>query len=295
MKIKLLVIGLTTTLCSGLVALSRVQPFETPIVRAATADGAVSSAHLVRADGRVVTRPGKEVRLSAELQARVLAVHVTEGQTVKKGDVLAELDDREIRGALQEASGASAEAYARLRARKADLKRTKALVASGALPPAEDDHVREERSAAEGRLIASSGAASRARALLAKSRIVAPIDGIVVSRTVHPSETVAPGAPLFVVADLSERRVEAEVDEYDVGRVALGGSADVSADGFPGQRWQGAVEEIASAVGPRRLRPQDPSRPTDASVLPVKISLPADTPLKLGQRVTVTFTQSVRP
>lgn len=243
----------------------------------------------LRADGRVVTRPGKHVQLSAELHARVIDVRVVEGQSVKKGDVLAQLDDREIRGALQEAAGTSAEAYARLRGRRSDLKRTKVLVESGALASAENDHVREERSAAEGRLVASSGATRRARALLEKTRIVAPIDGVIVARTIQPAETVAPGAPLFVVADLSERRVEAEVDEFDVGKVALGAGAEVSADGYPGARWVGSVESIADVLGPRRLRPQDPSRPTDSSVLPVRISLPPDTPLKLGQRVTVLF------
>lgn len=288
MSVRLVFIVLSATVVSSIVALARFGTFDTPTVRAATAD-AMPQLHAAQADGRVVTRPGKEVHLSAELQARVVAVHVVEGQRVKKGELLAELDDREIRGALQEASGASAEAYARLRARRTDLKRTKALVESGALAPTENDHVREERSAAEGRLWSSSGAAARARALLAKTRILAPIDGTIVARTVQPEETVAPGAALFVVADLSERRIEAEVDEYDVGRVTLGAHTEITADGFPGKRWEGTVEEIASAVGPRRLRPQDPARPTDAAVLPVRISLPPDTPLKLGQRVRVLF------
>ena len=71
--------------------------------------------------------------------------------------------------------------------------------------------------------------------------------------------------------------------------VALGTDTEVSADGFPGARWTGSVESIADALGPRRLRPQDPSRPTDSAVLPVRVSLPPDTPLKLGQRVSVLF------
>lgn len=283
------VFGLSLAVAAGATAW-KTQSTVALVSAASASEGAKPST--LRADGRVVTRPGKQVQLSAELHARVIDVRVIEGQSVKKGDVLAQLDDREIRGALQEAAGTSAEAYARLRARRSDLKRTKLLVASGAIAPTESDHVREERSAAEGRLVASGGAASRARALLAKTRIVAPIDGVVVARTIEPAETVAPGAPLFVVADLSERCVEAEVDEYDVGKVALGTDTEVSADGFPGARWAGTVESIADALGPRRLRPQDPSRPTDSAVLPVRVSLPRDTPLKLGQRISVLFVKN---
>lgn len=243
----------------------------------------------IRAEGRVATRPGKQVKLGAELQGRVAAVHVVEGQSVKKGELLAELDCNEYKAALQEAIGSANEAYARARGRKNDLQRSKKLVDTGVLAKQEGDHVREEKTAAEGRLVASNGAAQRARALLAKTRIVAPIDGVVVSRTIDPSETVSPGTPLFVVADLDERRIEAEVDEYDIGRVALGGHALVTADGFPAKGWEGTVEEIPAAVQPRRLRPQDPARPTDSAVLLVKVSLPVDSPLKLGQRVDVTF------
>jgi RND family efflux transporter MFP subunit len=282
--------GLVFSLAAVSAATAWLRCSHAAIVPAAAADEPLAAQKNLQADGRVVTLPGKQVKLSAELSARVMEVRVVEGQAVKKGDLLAQLDDREIRGALREAAGTSAEAYARLRGRRSDLKRTKTLVASGALAPAENDHVREERSAAEGRLVASSGASLRARALLDKTRIVAPIDGVVVSRSIDPAETVAPGAPMFVIADLSARRVEAELDEYDVGRVALGIATEVSADAFPGQRWAGNVEEIADALGPRRLRPQDPSRPTDSAVLPVRVSLPPDTPLKLGQRVTVVFT-----
>lgn len=290
-KVLALVFGLS--LVAG-VMLVFVRPPHADIIPAAAAKDVVPP-RTMQADGRVVTRPGKEVRLSAELQGRVRTVNVVEGQLVKQGDVLAELDDAEIRGALQEAWGSSAEAYARLRARRADAKRTKALVAQGALPPTDDDHVREEQKAAEGRLQASAGASSRARALLAKTRIVAPIDGTIITRSIEPSETVAPGTPLFVIADLTARRVEAEVDEYDVGHVKVGVVAEVRADGFPGVQWQGQVEETALAVGPRKLRPQDPARPVDSSVLPVKISLPQDTPLKLGQRVVVTFRDEPSP
>ncbi|MES1210824.1 MAG: hypothetical protein ABUL63_00690, partial [Acidobacteriota bacterium] len=82
-------------------------------------------------------------------------------------------------------------------------------------------------------------------------------------------------------------RIEAEVDEFDAGRVTLGSIVKVTAEGFAGQSWKGTVEEIPDAVVGRRLKPQDPGRPSDTRVLLVKVALGEATPLKLGQRVEV--------
>jgi RND family efflux transporter MFP subunit len=261
------------------------------VIPEAVAATEASTSSRVRADGRVVTRPGGQSTLSAELTGRLVRVNVVEGQSVKKGELLAELDRSEYEAMLREALGTASEAYARMRARRDDLKRSKTLVASGALARTDEDHVREEKGAAEGRLFASNASAARARALLAKTRVVAPIDGVIVSRTIEPAETVAAGTPLFVVADLTARRVEAEVDEFDVGRVHVGDKAEIRADAFPGAVFSGTVEEVPDVVGPRKLRPLDPARPTDGAVLLVKASLPSDAPVKLGQRVNVTFAE----
>ena len=59
----------------------------------------------------------------------------------------------------------------------------------------------------------------------------------------------------------------------------------ITADGFPGQSWKGRVEEVPDSVTLRRLKPQDPSRPTDTRVLAVKVAFVEKTPLKLGTTV----------
>ena len=82
-------------------------------------------------------------------------------------------------------------------------------------------------------------------------------------------------------------RVEAEVDEFDAGAIGLGAPVEVTAEGHDGVRWAARVEELPDSVVPRRLRPQDPGKPSDTRVLLVKIQLAEATPLKLGQRVEV--------
>jgi hypothetical protein len=59
----------------------------------------------------------------------------------------------------------------------------------------------------------------------------------------------------------------------------------VTAQGWTGQSWRGRVEEVADSVTLRRLKPQDPARPTDTRVLAVKVAFTDPTPLKLGATV----------
>jgi multidrug efflux pump subunit AcrA (membrane-fusion protein) len=124
-------------------------------------------------------------------------------------------------------------------------------------------------------------------ALIAKTRILAPISGVVTARYVHPGETIEPGARIVTIADLDRLRIEAEVDEFDTAQVTLGAAVAITAEGYGQTVWPGRVEEIPDSVVGRRLRPEDPGRPIDSRVLPVKIVPRGTTPLKLGQRVEV--------
>ena len=102
-----------------------------------------------------------------------------------------------------------------------------------------------------------------------------------------PERPSTPARRWSTIADLKRVRIEAEVDEFDAGRVALGAPVVVRAEGYDGQSWRGRVEEIPDAVSGRKLKPQDPGRPQDTRVLLVKVALDQATPLKLGQRVEV--------
>src|SRR5205823_3431884 len=102
----------------------------------------------------------------------------------------------------------------------------------------------------------------------------------------NEGETLSPGSPIVTVTDLRRVRIAAEVDEYDVQRLAVGNRATITAEGSE-QTWAGHIEEIPDAVVARRVNPQDPARPTDVRVLIAKVALDGPTKLKLGQRVEV--------
>jgi len=105
---------------------------------------------------------------------------------------------------------------------------------------------------------------------------------------------VETGDHAFTVADLGRLRIEGEAHEADAEAVTLGAEVTITADGYPGHSWRGRVEEIPDSVTLRRIKPQDPSRPTDARVLAVKVAFAEPAPLKLGTTVDLRIAPAAR-
>jgi|CXWL01.1.fsa_nt_gi RND family efflux transporter MFP subunit len=245
-----------------------------------------ASARVV-AEGRLVAYPGAEVEVSSELAGVVIRLTVTEKDHVKRGQVIAELKADDLRAELAEARARIAEADADIRFAEVDLTRSEHLLTEKVGTQDAADRARRNRDAALARRETAQAAAMRLEAVLAKTRIVAPIDGVVTKRSVQPGEHLEAGAAIVTIADLDRLRVEAEVDELDTSRIVAGVPVRVTAEGYVDQSWSGRVEEIPDAVVPRRSKPQDPGKPSDTRVLLVKIALDGKTPLRLGQRVEV--------
>lgn len=241
----------------------------------------------VIAEGRLVPYPGAEVVVSSEVAGTLVALPVEEKQVVKKGQVLAELRADDWRAQLAEARAQLAAAEAEVRLATYESGRAEDLLAKQVDTASRRDRATRDLEVATARRDSARAAIVRFDAEIAKRRIVAPIDGVVLLRPVDPGETIEARAPILTLADLSRVRVEAEVDEFDTSRVVLGAEVSITAEGFDDARWRGEVEEIPDSVSGRRLKPQDPGRPSDTRVLLVKVKLAEPTPLKLGQRVLV--------
>jgi HlyD family secretion protein len=239
----------------------------------------------VAAEGRLTAYPGAEVRVAAERAGRVIRVLVQEGQAVKKGVLLAEIESDELRAALAESEARLVEARAQADMAELTMGRRRKLAGEGVLSSHDLDQARHDLEGAQARIATGQAEIERTRAQLAKSRVLAPIAGTVTARAVDGGETVETGSALFTVADLGRVRVEAEADEADAALLALGAPVEVTAQGWAGRTWRGRIEEVADAVTPRKLKPQDPSRPSDTRVLALKVAFTEPTPLKLGATV----------
>jgi HlyD family secretion protein len=240
----------------------------------------------VLAEGRVAVPAGAEITVGAELEGKLLALSVKEQDRVEAGQPLAEIDVKEQRAALNEAWARVKEAGADVDFAARERKRTQQLWNGNVVSEASLDRSVHEASAAEKRRASLLAGAARITTNIAKAKVLAPIGGSVTQRFADAGEMVAAGTPLLTITDLSKLRIEAEVGEFDAGRVRLGAQVAIHAEGY-GQRWRGKVSEIPDRVVPRALKALDPSRPVDTRVLVVKIELSEPVPLKLGQRVEV--------
>lgn len=241
----------------------------------------------VVAEGRVTTYPGAEVLVSSEVAGAIVRLEVAEKQTVRKGQRIAELRSDDLRAQLAEAQARVVESEAEIRLAEAERDRAQSLYDQKVDTASRRDKAVRDLEVAAARRTTALAAVTRLEAEIAKRRIVAPIDGVVLVRHVDAGESIEARAGIVTIADLAQMRIEAEVDEFDTGKLVLGSGVAITAEGFDGERWRGTVEEIPDSVQGRRLKPQDPGKPADTRVLLVKIRLDESTPLKLGQRVEV--------
>jgi HlyD family secretion protein len=254
-----------------------------PEVVAPTAD----AASRIVAEGRLAPYPGAEITVASEVAGVLVGLPFSEKDRLEKGDIVAQLRADDLIAEIAAAEARLGETAAEIRLAQTELERAAKLLAKQIDTASRRDRSQRDLDVAKARRSTAQAELQRLEAKWQKYRVLAPIDGIVLRRLVDPDETVEAGQPIAVVADLSRVRVEAEVDEFDAGRIVLGQQVEITAEGHDGQRWSGVVEEIPDAVSGRVLKPQDPGRPSDTRILLVKIRLDEPTPLKLGQRVEV--------
>jgi HlyD family secretion protein len=219
----------------------------------------------VRAPGRV--QPETQVKLSANVPGEVRTLPIHEGDSVRKGQFLLQIDDAQYRAQVGEASAALAAARSNLRLAEASLaqsqsvlKRKEALSAQNLVSPEELDQARTTASSDQARVEAGRVVVRRFQSTLQaahdnlrKTRFISPINGTVTQLTIERGEIAVigtmnnPGTVLLTVADLSRMKVEADVDETDVATVRIGQEATVKVDALPDTSLVGHVTQIANS------------------------------------------------
>lgn len=223
-------------------------------------------------------------RVGSEITAVVEQRHVREGDTVRAGDLLLSLRDEEPQARLREAEAAlrqlvdSArpqaeaalrEAASNLEQARRERSRRDALFERQLLSAEQREQARRAetsaRSAFERAQLAATALAAggseeiqlrerlaAARAALARTRILAQVDGIVQSRSVEPGDLVQPGRTLLEIARQDSRELIVPLDEKNLAPVRLGQRAEVIADAYPAQVLAAEVSFIAPAVDSSR-------------------------------------------
>ncbi len=225
------------------------------VTTAAVTRGTV--AEIVYATGAV--EPVRWAKVASVIRERIVEHCDCEGKPVRKGDVLAQLDDTEVRAQLQELK--AREDFAKRELHRVTELMERRVTTTQAY----------ERASTDLQMI--QGLISVQMEKLDNYTITAPMDGIVLRRDGEVGEIAEPGQVLFRVGPRKPLQVVAEVNEEDIPRVAVGQTVLLRTDAFLGQRIEGTVREIT------------PMGDALAKTYRIRIALPDDTPLLAGMSV----------
>jgi HlyD family secretion protein len=214
------------------------------------------------ATGYVV--PQVTAKVGAKVVGRVTKAEVREGQTVKAGQVLLELDAADQAAAVASARARAAAASAKVLTVKAqraevdgEFKRQRHLAESGAAARATADDLERKLvsldaqiKAAEAEVVAANAEAASLATGLKNLVVASPIDGVVMTKPAAVGDIANPGAPLVELADFGTLMVEVDVPEGRLALAKTGGGCEVALDAMPDQRFRATVME----VGPRLNR-----------------------------------------
>ena len=230
-----------------------------------------------------VLYPREQAAIVPKISAPVKKFYVQRGSKVRAGQVLAELEDRDLAGAVTENQGGYQQAQAnyettsqkaqqdlvlakeQLDAQQKIYDNRLALFKQGAvsqkdvtdariaLTQARDQYQMAQKQfdvqAAEGQLKAAKGKSTSAAAQLSYARIVSPIDGVVTDRPIYPGETAPSGAPILTVMDLSQVIARAHIAQQEAAELKAGDPAKITVPG-QGDDFPGKVTLVSPALDP---------------------------------------------
>jgi HlyD family secretion protein len=210
--------------------------------------------------------PVTSVQVGTQVSGQIKELFVDFNTPVKNGQLIARIDPetfqyrvRQAQADAEAARSAVNRAQVGLINAQRDLARTKELVTKSFVSSADLDSKQSQFDLAQAELRTAQATVQQreaslasARVDLARTEIRAPVDGVVIKRSVDVGQTVAASlqAPeLFVIAkDLRDMQVDTSIDEADVGRIRLGQRATFTVDAFPGRSFNGEVKQVRKSA-----------------------------------------------
>ncbi len=188
--------------------------------------------------------------IAPRMTARILEIKVNAGDKVKKGDVIARLDERDIRAQENAALAALAGANAQANRAKADEQRTRSLFSKEAATREKFDTVVAQAKEAQAGVSQATSTVSEIRSHLADTLLLAPFDGVVVKRMQEPGDMGLPGVPVVSMQTPTGLRLEANVPTTCAGRYSTGMDVTVRIDAL-GLTTSAQIDEISPEVDPQ--------------------------------------------
>ena len=207
-------------------------------------------------------QPLEQVDATAKLTGRVETMHVNVGDRVRRGDLLADLEDLELQQQVRRATASQEVVRATLDQRRAelanaeaDLERSRQLMEGGLIPRQEYESKQTSFRVVQAQVQLTRAQGEQALAelnelkiRLEQMKITSPIDGIIAQRFVDVGAVISPATPVVRVVNLSTLVTRANVPEREVSKLRLGNRAQVVVDAFGDQTFDGIVARISPVM-----------------------------------------------
>lgn len=214
---------------------------------------------VVRGDLRVevsttgIIEPINKVEIKSKASGLIEELRIEESDFVKKGDLIARLDQRDTKNAYDQSVAEVEVAEATVKQSTSDFERKKELYERGLIPAVEYDQAQLALVQAEAQLVRARVNLDNNDIRLKDTVVRSPIDGIILTKDVEEGQIISSGISsvnggtlIATIADMHQVYVKADVDEVDIGKIRPGMKAFVVADAFPNEQFAGKVIRIAA-------------------------------------------------
>ena len=192
------------------------------------------------------TIEGDDVRISFRVSGQITELLTDEGMVIKKGQIVARLNQDELSKVKAEAEAALKLAEYQYKLDYDDYVRAENLLKAGAISAQERDIAKTKADTDSASIKQLQASLELTETKLGWTDLAAPLDGFVLVKSALPGEVVQIGAPVFTAINLDDLWVTAYINETDLGKVKLGQKAYVKTDSYKGKRYDGTVSFISS-------------------------------------------------
>ena len=203
---------------------------------------------------------GNKLSVSSKILGRITSLNVDEGDSVKQGQLLVQLDSTDFKAQENQAEAMLALdnesiTLAKVNVEKAqdDFNRAQTQYKDNVIPKEQFDHMQKALEAAKASYniaLTKIGTANAQIKLikteLQNTQIYSPMDGVVAKRWVLAGDVVSPGQPIFAIYDLKNIWITADLEETKLAQIHIGDTVEISVDTYPDQTFRGQVYQIGS-------------------------------------------------
>lgn len=213
-------------------------------------------AHVTRGDVAIgpaisgVITPSMVVDIKARTKGDILAVHVREGDRVRRGQSLAAMDTRELGYQVQSAEAELAAADAALKNAQNHFERTQRLVNEGAVAPRDLESAQADLNAVKAQQTLKIARLHELRKIVADAGYPSPIDGVISARKVEPGNHTDDQDVILTVVDPRMMELTASISSEDLGRIKVGLPIECRIEGYHNRTFQGTVSRINPGADP---------------------------------------------